>query len=142
MMDSSKAITQHMENARKVRAEYVGTIRKMCDAGATLGEMRKATGKSHAFVRRILDENGFKLASEIKAEPAPVKQPDPNKRTLEVTTGIWQRTNRVSIRRTPWDGLDRDPRHETAPRGNSHMFSSPVTRAEQMARELWREAGV
>ena len=38
--------------------------------------------------------------------------------------------------------LEIDPRHETAPRGRTHMFSSPVTRAEQMARELWREAGV
>ncbi|MDP0925704.1 hypothetical protein Q0601_00820 [Paracoccus onubensis] len=141
-MDSSKAISKHMENARKVREAWTDIIRKHCEAGMMMGEMRKATGKSHAFIRRIMDENGFKLASEAKPEPAPVKKPDPSKLVIEVSTGTCQRANRISLRRPPWGEFARDPRHETAPRGNSHMYSSPVTRAEQIERALWQEAGV
>lgn len=112
--------------AQKLRDEYADPIRQMCAAGRTIGEMRKAIGKSHAFVRRVMDENGLKLATEIEGPKEPVHTGDTDRITIVVDHDKYhQHKNRISLARMPWQSeYQPDPRDETKPRAPSHMFSS------------------
>ena len=131
----------------KNRAEWEATFRDLYERGNNVTDIHRLTGKSRVFVRRVLIECGAMVVEdkpesvpETKTEP--VKLTDPGKQVIHVPDGTGPRLMTISLPAFPWGEFDRDPRYETAPRGRTHMYSSPVTRAEQMARELWREAGV
>ena len=129
--------------AVKHRAEWEVTFRNLYVAGNNITDIYRITGKSRHFVRRVLVECGalaIETEPQVEAQQEPVKQPDPSRTIIEVKDN--SHVNRISLPSFPWGEFDRDPRYETAPRGRTYMIASPVTRAEQMARELWREAGV
>ena len=125
------------------RAEWEVTFRNLYEAGNNVTDIYRITGKSRHFVRRVLVECGamaIETEPQVEAQQEPVKQPDQSLTIIEVKDN--SHVNRISLPSFPWGEFDRDPRHETAPRGRTYMIASPVTRAEQMARELWREVGV
>lgn len=56
----------------------------------------------------------------------------------KIQTSYFGGSDEITLPDMPFP-LERDPRHETAPRGNSRMISRPYTAKERLERDLWRE---